>query len=193
MIIWTVQPVSALRDLETDGVFRCDRSQSFNLMKADTLERPYRWLIQRMTEKIGAPPAGVEYPIWAWHTWEFARRRPDTESAVFVRRTEEKVLFTLDVPEEALVLSDFDAWQYVLMDSYVADAVTEEEFDALKERLEGLDGEELRVETERSWVNVFKTDPVNSELLIRGRYVQATFWEIRREYVKDAKLLPVNA
>lgn len=55
------------------------KGKSFNLTKPDSLEKPYRWLMDRMREKIGPAPAGVDYPVWAWHTWEFERRAPDPQ------------------------------------------------------------------------------------------------------------------
>lgn len=190
MLLWTVQPQSAWTDIRKTGVFRCQREKSFNLTKPDSLEKPYRWLMDRMREKIGPAPAGVDYPVWAWHTWEFERRAPDPNSAAFVKRTEAKVLLTLDVPAFQAVLTDFDAWQLLLQNAYVADAKTEEEYIRLEAWMEGLAPEALARETEASWDRVFLIDPVDSEWLTRGKYVQATFWEIRREYVKKAEELP---
>lgn len=190
MQLWTVQPLSALRDLEETGVFRCDRDKSFNLTKADSLEKPYQWLIAQMKERIGLPSAGVCYPIWAWHTWEFQRRMPDPDSAAFLRRTEDKVLLTLDIPDHQVTLTDFDAWQLVLQGGYVADARTAEEFDALEEWLENLPAEELTAAVHDSWQHVFLVDRIDNALMTRGKYIQATFWEIRKEYVRANRLLP---
>ena len=190
MLLWTVQPQSAWTDIRKTGVFRCQREKSFNLTKPDSLEKPYRWLMDRMREKIGPAPAGVDYPVWAWHTWEFERRAPDPNSAAFVKRTEAKVLLRLAVPAFQAVLTDFDAWQLLLQNAYVADAKTEEEYIRLEAWMEGLAPETLARETEASWDRVFLIDPVDSEWLTRGKYVQATFWEIRREYVKKAEELP---
>ena len=193
MTVWTTQPRAALTALEETGVFRCEPQKSFNLSKPDSLKKPYRWLTARMQTRIGPPPTGVVYPVWAWHTWEFERRCPDPESAAFLRRTEEKALFTLEIPENELVLTDFDAWQSVMMGSYVSDAATPAAYAALEARLDALSPEETEAEIERSWENVFLTDRVESDVLIRGRYIQATFWELKRAYVRDVRLLPPNA
>ncbi|MBR1585543.1 MAG: DUF3841 domain-containing protein [Clostridia bacterium] len=193
MRLWTVQPLSALEELKQTGVYRCRREKSFNLTKRDSLEKPYQWLIQRMKEKIGQPPEGVTYPVWAWHTWEFARRAPDADSAAFLRRTEDKVLFTLEIPESQVTLTDFDAWQLVLQNMYVADKRTEAEFAALQEKLEELPADELAAAIEASWDHVFLIDPVDTDVLTRGKFVQATFWEIKPEYVVQADVLPREA
>jgi len=190
MRLWTVQPVSALDEIEKTGFFRCQREKSFNLAKRDSLEKPYQWLMARMRERIGPPPEGVAYPVWAWHTWEFQRRAPDPDSAAFLKRTEDKALLTLEIPDAQVVLTDFDAWQLVLQGVYVADARTDAAFAALEDHLDALSPEELARETEASWHNVFLVDPVDDPLLTRGKYVQATFWQIRRENLKEARFLP---
>ena len=192
MIVWTTQPASALEQLEASGVYRCDPGKSFNLTKPDSLKKPYRWLTERMRGKLGAPPEGVTSPIWAWHTWDFERRCPDPDSPAFLLRSEEKALFTLDIPESELVLTDFDAWQGVMMGAYVSGARTQAECDAEAERLDELEGEALDEAARASWDNVFLTDPIRDGALVRGRYVQATFWEIKTGYIREVRRLPKN-
>lgn len=193
MILWTTQPVSALEQIDATGVFRCDPSRSFNLTKPDSLRKPYQWLMERMRERISEPPKGVVSPIWAWHTWDYERRCPEPDSPAFLLRTEEKALLTLDVPESELVLTDFDAWQGVMMGGYVSGARTAEECDREADWLDGLHGALLEDAIRRSWDNVFLIDTIRESSIVRGRYVQATFWEIREEYVSETLLLPPNA
>lgn len=192
MTVWTIQPRSALDQINSRGAFRCDPNKSYNISKPDTLKYAYEWLMGQMEEKIGAAPAEVKYPIWAWHTWNFERKCPDPDSAAFLKRDTEKVLLTLDIPENELVLSDYDAWQGVMLDSYVPNVRTEEEYTQIDEWLDGLSEDRLREEIHRSWENIFLIDRVESEFLVRGRYIQATFWEIRKEYVREARTLPPN-
>ena len=193
MIIWTTQPLNALTQLDTTGFYRCSREKSWNLTKENDLRPAYQWLAQKMTEKIGPPPEGVEYPVWAWHTWAFERRAPDTESAAFLRRTEDKVLLMLDIQPERLLLTDFDAWQLVMLNSYVPDVRTDEEYSVLEERLQSLSDQALREETEHSWDRVFLTDRVDTPELTRGKFIQATFWEIRKADVISAQPLTASA
>lgn len=178
MILWTTQPASALEQIEKTGVFRCDPSRSFNLTKPDSLKKPYEWLTGKMRERIGDPPRGVVSPIWAWYIWDYEHRCPEPDSPAFLLRSEEKVLLTLDVPESELVLTDFDAWHGVMMGGYVSGARTMEECEREASRLDDLDGAALEEAIRRSWDNVFLTDVVRADGIVRGRYVQATFWEI---------------
>ncbi|MBQ9328890.1 MAG: DUF3841 domain-containing protein [Solobacterium sp.] len=193
MIVWSTQPLEAVEQINETGVFVCDPSRSFNLTKADSLKPAYRWLNEQMKQKIGLPPEGVEYPVWAWHTWEFERKCPDPESSAFLKRDSAKALFTLDIPESELVLTDFDAWQNVMMNTYLGEIQSDADFEAAEQLLSSLEGEELQKIIEASWQNVFKTDRIENEYMIRGRYIQATFWQIRKDYILDVKILNTNA
>ena len=88
------------------------------------------------------------------------------------------------------MLTDFDAWQLVMNGNYVSDLISSEaDFERTLSWLEGLSEEDLRKETELSWQRVFDTEPYDSDFFTRGRYVQATFWEIRKEYIREIKYL----
>lgn len=188
MLLWTMQPISALEDLERTGVFRCEKDKSFNLSKRNSLDAPYHWLMERMADRIGPPPAGVTYPIWAWHTWDFQRKAPDPNSPAFLRMEGvRKGLFTLEVPEDQVTLTDFDAWQQVLIGGYVPGTADPAEQERIAGKLDELEGDALEEALRASWPNVFLIDRVESEYLTRGKYIQATFWELRREYVKEVQ------
>ena len=192
MTVWTNQPLEALEELERTGAFRCIPEKSMNLTKPDSLRKPYAWLAEKMLQRIGSRPQGVSTPIWAWHTWNFEHRCPDPESAAFLKRTSERVLLTLDIPEAEMVLTDFEAWQTVMQGSYVSGAMTEEE--AVREEmwLENLDEPALDAAIRDSWDRVFEISRVETPVLVRGRFIQATFWEIRKEYIRDIRILEKN-
>ncbi|MDO4633906.1 MAG: DUF3841 domain-containing protein [Eubacteriales bacterium] len=181
MKLWTLQPLSILDEIERTGSYRCNRELSYNLSKRDSLDDKYQWLIKRMEQRIGKRPEGVEYPIWAWHTWEEERRCPDIQSAAFLKRTEDKVLLTLEIPENEIVLTDFDAWQIILNGGYLALETAQEKLDELEEWIDSLEEEELDRAIEESWENLFEIAGSDSEE--RGRFVQATFWELKKEYI----------
>jgi hypothetical protein len=185
MLAWTIQPLTIMQDIEQYGTFRCDPSRSFNLSKTNSLKPAYRWLMREMRERIGAAPEGVVYPIWAWHTWEGEHKAPDPDSAAFLQRTEDKVYLTLDLPEDHAILTDYEKWQSVMMNTFLFWGRTEEEVQQQIDEADSLEGEVLETAMQKSWQNVFQ--------LADAHYIQATFWEIRREYIVDAKILRVNA
>lgn len=189
MIVWSVQPKSVLADLEQYGTIRCDLSRSFNLSKTDSLKQPYQWLMKKMEERIGKRPEGVFYPIWAWHTWDFERKAPPSDSAAFLERTEDKVAFTLDIPKKEVVLTDFDAWQYVLNGWLLTLTLSDQKQRALETYLDTLNEKQWVETIEASWNLVFLTDPVCTPEYHRGKYVQATFWELKKEYIINKVIL----
>ncbi len=189
MKLWTVQPKSALEQISQNKTYRCDEQLSYNLSKKNSLKKQYTWLIHKMEERIGKRPEGVEYPIWAWHTWEFERTCPNTESASFLKRNEDKVLLTLNVPDDQVVLTDFDAWQLVMSGSYLTNEIDEEKLDELETKLSELDENALLKEIEKSWDLVFDTTKIDHPLLQRGKFIQATFWEIREDMIESIEIL----
>ncbi len=189
MKLWTIQPLSALDEIEKTGAFRCREELSFNLSKPDSLKKQYEWLIQRMEQKIGPRPEGVDYPIWSWHTWDFERQCPEADSAAFLKRTEDKVLLTLEIPETDVVLTDFDAWQIVMQGGYLTTETDEDVLEELEERLFAMDDEAFHEAIVESWENVFDVEKRDIPDFQKGRYVQATFWEIRKEYILDTEIL----
>ncbi len=189
MKIWSMQPASILDDIDKYGFFRCDETKSFNLSKENSLKPQYNWLINQMEQKIGKRPEGVNFPIWAWHTWEFKRQMPDPDSAAFLKRDGDKVFLTIDIPDDKVVLTDFDAWQNVMTDGFVSAATNEKEYDIEAELLENANDEEIVELIHKSWQNVFITDKVENDYLIRGKYIQATFWEITSKNIINIQKL----
>lgn len=193
MRLWTTQPATILEELRTNGVYRCDPTKSYNLVKGNDLKEQYRWLMEQMKVKIGPAPEGVTYPIWAWHSWNFEHQMPDPNSAAFLKRESAGVVLTLEIPEERVVLTDYEAWNYVMNDWLLTDVTDEAEYDRILEWYDNLSEDEQEIEKRKSWMNVFKIDRIETDLLTRGKFVQATFWELRKEDIVEQKLLPGEA
>lgn len=84
------------------------------------------------------------------------------------------VLMTIDIPDALVLLSDFDTWHVILNDGYLP----------LWER----DDQEEFTEEEkiRSWDNVFCWKE-NTDLWSSPKTTQATFWELKKEWVIKAE------
>ncbi len=41
------------------------------------IRRNYEWLISQMIKRIGPPPEGVVYPVWAWYKQNGKRKKTD--------------------------------------------------------------------------------------------------------------------
>ena len=73
MILWTIQPLEVYKQIQEIGVYHCDFEKSF----LNDCRDQYDWLVRQMKHRIGAPPEGVSYPVWAWYMWEGVRKKPD--------------------------------------------------------------------------------------------------------------------
>ena len=106
MLLWSIQHKRAYEKMEQTGVLRADK----NFIAADRFEDSYLWMAEQMEKRIGEPPESVIFPVWAWYQWEGMRKRPDMR--VHGRNWGEKgtpvVLLTIDVPDNLVLLSDFD-------------------------------------------------------------------------------------
>ncbi|MCR4694372.1 MAG: DUF3841 domain-containing protein [Pseudobutyrivibrio sp.] len=182
MKIWTIQPFSMFEELNEKGLVACDPDRSFNLKKSDSLKPYYGWLIDQMESRIGPRPEGVSYPIWAWHTWKGERVCPDPNSSAFLKRNEKKVLLTLDISQDRFVLTDFDLWQIVMMNGMIIDpSLSEEDGEKELDRLDTLEPAQYAKELKESWTHVFD--------ISRAQYVQATFWQIKKDDVLEYQIL----
>ncbi len=84
------------------------------------------------------------------------------------------VLLAIDVPDDMVLLSDFDMWHNILNDGYLA--------------LYGKDDIDEPDEDEKikSWENVFNIDIV-TDYWNTPKSTQATFWELKKEWVLKAE------
>ena len=170
MILWTVQHREAYLNMTRSGVLRADKEYIF---AKEYLLSAYDWMSQQMRERISEPPHGVEYPVWLWHTWEDRRKRPDMRGSGYAAPGTPIVLLTVDVPDEMVLLSDFDRWHAVLNRDYLATDESDDYPHSPEEMYE-------------SWNRIFdvsSANPYYSSCLS----IQATVWEVREEWVKKAE------
>lgn len=172
MKLWTIQHKAAYEEMLQTGVLRANRAY----IVEEFFQEPYEWMASQMKKRIGNPPEGVELPVWAWYQWAGQRKRPDMRHH---GRSSDKgvpiVLLTIDVPDEHVLLSDFDYWHVVLNDGELIFPYDENAVYSKEER-------------QKSWEKIFdyectfEADERRIEL-----FTQATLWEIRAEWVLKAE------
>ena len=180
MILWTIQPEIIYEMILEQGVYRCDYSKSY--MKEWKIQ--YDWLVNQMINRIGERPSGVSYPVWAWYKWEGIRNRPDLKSERWGEgwKRERLVCMEIDIPEKDVLLSDFDAWSIILLDSLIS--YSEEEYEDLEKIYKRLSPKQQKIMKEKNWEKTFDISLFENEWICRGSSVQATFWELKREQIK---------
>lgn len=168
MILWTIQHKIAYEEMLRTGTLRANPEYIF----AEFFRGSYEWMAERMKERLGNPPADVVFPVWAWYQWEGKRKRPDMRKH---GRSSDKgvpiVLLTINVPDEYVLLSDFDYWHVVLNDGELI-FLSDENKEYTKE------------ERQKSWERIFDYEcSFESEERGYGLSTQATMWEIKAEWV----------
>ena len=203
MKLYTFQRNPVWETIQKEGFYH-----PFNLFEKDKFlkeqckedwgfSHSYVWLKEQMLKRNVAHINHNEHLIWAWHKWYGAKSKPDKRySAVFSFFPEPFVMMELDIDPNRILLSDYDAWHWVLNYNYL---VAEGEDDAFlakhnyyKER--PLADAEADAEIRKSWENVFDLD--KSREIVQStpdhQCVQATFFEIFKKDVKKVHYFENN-
>lgn len=185
MLLWTIQNKIAYDKMLETGSLRANDNYLF-ANDHENLKNAYDWISEKMREKIGNPPdSSIHYPVWAWYQWEGKRKRPDMRThGKWCETGTPIVLITFDIPDDKVVLSDFDMWHSPLNNWELP--LTEEESDAFDRLKEVSTEDEIKKAIRNSWENVFLYNLVN-EYWNPPKTTQATMWEIKKEWVKKAE------
>ena len=173
MILWTIQHLKAYEKLCETGTLRADAK---HLIFNGEFTEAYRWMAEQMTERIGPAPNDTVFPVWAWYQWEGQRKRPDMRfhSRGWGEKGTPIVLLTIDVPENLVLLSDFDYWHIVLNDGDLIYPYSE---------IACYSEEKKR----NSWKNIFDITCSFDSEEHNSISTQATLWEIKNEWVIKAE------
>jgi len=192
MLIWSWQGSECGDVLESGKVWHCDAERA---SWGDFFDYCYDWMASEMVKRVGRPPTGVRWPIWGWARYEFVDGAcpKDDDEMVDPSVEGDYVRLLLDVPDDLVLLSDEDAWGSILNGFPVAppewslvtdEGVLNKLLDELIDMKKDFDAVAPPDEILRTWPRVFDTRKVESSIgNWHGRYVQATFWEIRPEWV----------
>ena len=172
MLLWTIQHKAAYDILIETGRLIADEKY---LLFDGQFRSSYDWLVEQMKKRIGMPPDDVKYPVWAWYQWEGARKRLDMRTHRYGGEMGTPiVLLSIDVPDNMVLLSDFDMWHVILNNGYLP----------LYEKDDIEDSSED--EKLKSWENVFCIDEVTDCWYV-PKSTQAIFWELKKEWVLKAE------
>lgn len=182
--LWTMQTRDVWESLQRTGVYRTDTALCW---MAEELPHAYSWLAREMTKRVGPPPQGVDYPVWAWYMQNGRHKKPDLRSERwgYGPGDEDYCCIELEIAPQRVLLSDFDVWHGVLNNGLISD--TEEEDVALEAFHASLSDEEKTAYKEKNWERVFDISPLSNNWTTRGEWVQATFWELRHEDVRAVR------
>lgn len=179
-LLWTIQHEDAYQALEKTGVLVANENYLFC---GDDLRFAYDWLSNQMRIRIGQPPEGINYPIWAWYQWEGKRKRRDLRLSGYAKRGTPLVQITFEADVNTCLLSDFEKWHTVLMNQYVAN--DENEWERFYEQ----NPYPKQGDVESSWARIFDLSHYtpNWDPEPEKKSIQATLWKIDMAQVKKVE------
>ena len=134
----------------------------------------YKWMGDQMTKRVGPPPGRSRYPIWG------RIEKPDLRSGGHLPRGNRGYRLEIEVPDQEVLLSDFQQWHIVLMDRYISNSEEDDDrFEAREQKLGDKADQLLRPEIEASWERIFEIDgELDPEWWGTTLRLQATFWRL---------------
>lgn len=180
MLLWTVQPREVYEDIMRTGSYHFDATK--NPMRND-FESAYEWLEATM-ERRGIKRSDPSDPlVWAWQIMDGKCYVSPYNKEIWSSDKDE-VLLQINIPDEQVLLSDFDAWHYVLNRWYYDTSGTEEEWEENQKWFKSLPAEEQEIIKKASWLKCLDITPMNSEWRTNGKYVQATFFGLHKDQIE---------
>ena len=182
MRLWTIQPIEVWNETLNSGTYRCNP-----VLTTLDLDDEYKWMIRKMVDRIGPPPVGVQYPIWAWYKQNGKHCKPDLRSARwgYGLGDEDYACIEIEMPDETILLSDFDVWHIILNHGLISE--TEEEDKEQEILFDAMDSDQQALYRDKNWERVFEVSPFSNGWITRGDWVQATFWELQKEDIRSVK------
>ncbi len=201
MRLYTVQPLLIYETLCRTGTFLSEPwkdPEEWICTDAPAIKLAYDWLCSEMAERGLRRPAPAVYPIWAWSQYMGENKpKPDLRHSAFriYRPGERQVLLTLDLPDDDVLVHDYEAWHYPLNYFHLAAQRASDRFERQCKAagfplysVVPLQDDALHTEVQRSWRTIFDL-PACRRLSKRSRAdqaVQATFWAIHAAHVIKA-------
>lgn len=203
MQLWTIQDHTVWEQLEAGSVYvASDDRIEFPASEDDASNHQnyaYQWLVGQMAQRVGPPPEGVRYPVWAWYKQQSrVDGKPDMRSSHYLKGFP-CVRMKLEIPDYEVLLTDFSDWHYALNYWYLPESEADsDEFDAWCESMgvgfrdignwdiDSPQLSEVRNKVEHSWERMIGVRRKAEDFECSSwclRSFQATFWELRPEYV----------
>ncbi|MCM3180645.1 DUF3841 domain-containing protein [Cytobacillus horneckiae] len=101
-IFWTIQSAAKWEEVKKIGYLIGVHEQIW-----PEFVEPYLWMMEQMKSKIKNYDQ-AEYPVWVW------TNRPDLRRSGHLNKGESGVLLKIDIDDDRILLSDFQAWHFVL-------------------------------------------------------------------------------
>ena len=144
--------------------------------------RAYDWMANQLRVRVGHPPPSATYPIWVWkYCYGTLKPRPDLRTRCLLPKGTAGVLLELDLPENQVLLSNFDAWHAILNNHHYSPNDAEyEKIEALS-ALKGSNHPDLIQLKEASWERIFDLSLIPDPEIYA---VQGVVWQVPIESIE---------
>lgn len=177
MKLYTIQNIEILNDIVKKGYYVPSIDKVNTIGCGQIFNRAYKWMIQEMENRI-IPFEHHTYPIWAWYNRKNINEI--IEESIFEDNIG-YILIELEIPDNEVCLSDFDMWHTILNNSFCEIAANDSLYKKYKDMKYNIP---ISIELkEKSWKRIFD---IHTEMeYYNHEYIQATFWTIKKEYIKS--------
>lgn len=189
MIIWSIHNLDFFKKLERNKIIYPNKKKLTFKEFFDS----YDWIANQMDKRIGGRPHFTALPFWGWYQYKDANhKRPDLRLGGHLESGAKGVRLELDIPDDKVLLSDFDMWGAVLNKSYIPKSP-----DDYDDFYRSLDAENLykfslwskskQKQAEKSWKKIFDLQYYCKDLYPprEEKVIQATFWSISVDQIKN--------
>lgn len=176
-------------------VYHCDIDKSNEILdpfcrdhKMPNFVKAYDWMSDQMSKRIGPPPSGVTYPVWAWYSLR-GQRKLDFRWSEF-RYRDEGYIIQIQKNVADVLLSDEVLFCAVLNDQFLNIQAYENTYESVDQSYQALPTDEQEAMKVNSWNHIF-VPPISVDIgwYSAGYHMQATFWELRPEDVIQTQYL----
>ena len=183
MKLYTFLSKEEFDTLNTKGYLTCDESRTEPYYKeaydfmADNLEKKYSKKNIDLKEYI-------VYPRWAWYSW--MNNRDILSCEEFLKNYQGYYLVICNIPDEQVLLSDYDNWHHCLNYMYLSSTDEEEaEIESMRENNEA-DKDEMYNLMHKSWLRIFDPEFPNRWIIEEDCHsLQAVFWVLYKSQVEE--------
>ncbi|MFZ4540083.1 DUF3841 domain-containing protein [Propionivibrio sp.] len=189
--LWTLQPIAAARTLEGGNAYfsKPDFEKDWGEGPSSywSFRQAYAWMAERMAERIGPPPTGVEHPVWAWARPPFTTMSgaPDLRR---MREDQPRALIELLVEPCETLISDHSSWHHVLNGRPLGLSEAESDLmdlslSAIAQRSDGIPrvgaqilpsdytNPDVLAELGRGWLRIFEVGPILPGIPVKMAYI----------------------
>jgi len=173
MKLFSVQPKEVYEQIINTGIFVCDPTKS-EYFEDKNFANAYEWLVEKMNEKIGNP-SNVKLPVWAWYKINGENKLPYFNDTLI--NYEDQYLLEIEIPDSQVVLTDYNLWHMPLNNCYANIEEDDDKWEEKEKWYASLSSDDKEKIKRKSWNCAFDTN---------GSYIQATFWELKKENIVQA-------